>query len=62
MRKTSRLGRFREFGVWQLLSLHQFQKRIAKQEFIVPIVKPMLIQMSFTTAICRFLRTLINKR
>jgi hypothetical protein len=31
-----------EFRVWQLLSLHQFQERIAKEELIIAIVKPML--------------------
>gem|GEM_PF-3602360 len=36
------LSSFREFRVWQLLSLYQFQERIAEQEFVVPIVKPML--------------------
>ena len=33
---------FREFRTWQLLSLHQFQQRIAKEELIIAIVKPML--------------------
>ena len=32
---------FGEFRVWQLLSLHQFQERIAEQKFVVPIVKAM---------------------
>ena len=34
--------------MWKRLSLYQFQERIAKQELVVPIVKPMhkLIQIS----------------
>jgi len=36
------LSRFCEFRVWQLLGPRQFQHGIAEQEFIVPIVKPVL--------------------
>lgn len=39
MSSSSCLG---EFRVWQLLSFYQFQERIAKQKFVVSIVKPML--------------------
>jgi hypothetical protein len=36
------LCRLGEFRIWQLLSLHQFQERIAEQELIIAILKPML--------------------
>lgn len=37
LNKSCYLSGFGEFGVWQLLSFHQFQQRIAEQEFVVPI-------------------------
>jgi hypothetical protein len=37
-----RLRSLREFRIWQLLGLYQFQKRVAEQERIFSIVKPML--------------------
>jgi hypothetical protein len=36
------LGSFCKLRVWQLLSLHQFQKRVAEKKLIIPVVKAML--------------------
>ena len=39
---ANRLSRFSQLLQWQLLSIHQLQKSIAKQELVAAIVKPML--------------------
>jgi hypothetical protein len=46
--QQNQLRRFSQFFVWQTFSLYQLQERIAKHEFVVPIIETMfqLVQIS----------------